>query len=134
MFDHVTIRVKDFGKAKQFYKESLAALGFEVHHESADAIRLGAGKEPTVWISHDTPVTTGLHLAFASPDRRRVDAFHAAALRAGGRDNGAPGPRPDYGPNYYAAFAHDPDGNNIEAVFHGPARRSAESILITAAP
>ncbi len=118
MFDHVTIRVKDFGKAVRFYKEALAPLGFKVLHESSGGIGLGDGKEPTIWISHDTPVTTGLHLAFTSPDHRRVDAFYAAALAAGGRDNGGPGPRPDYGPNYYAAFAHDPDGNNIEAVFN----------------
>jgi catechol 2,3-dioxygenase-like lactoylglutathione lyase family enzyme len=63
-----------------------------------------------------------MHLAFTSPDRRKVDAFHAAALGAGGRDNGKPGPRPDYGPTYYAAFAHDPDGNNIEAVCHKKAK------------
>lgn len=118
MFDHVTLRVKHFDKAKRFYAESLAALGYKVLYEAEGTIGLGDGKTPTVWIAREDPVTAAAHLAFTSPDRRKVDAFHAAALAAGGRDNGKPGPRPDYGPNYYAAFARDPDGNNIEAVCH----------------
>jgi catechol 2,3-dioxygenase-like lactoylglutathione lyase family enzyme len=122
MFDHVTLRVKNFAKAKRFYAEALAPLGYKVLYESAGSIGLGDGKQPTVWIAREDPVTTAMHLAFTSPDRRKVDAFHAAALGAGGRDNGKPGPRPDYGPTYYAAFAHDPDGNNIEAVCHKKAK------------
>jgi predicted lactoylglutathione lyase len=74
-------------------------------------------------------VPTHIHLAFQAKDRSTVDAFYAAALRAGGTDNGAPGER-DYHPGYYAAFVLDPDGNNIEAVYHGPVRRSAESIVL----
>ncbi len=116
MIDHVTLRVKDFARAKRFYAESLAALGYKVLYESEGAIGLGDGKEPTVWVSQDKPLTIAVHLAFTSPDRKKVDAFHAAAVAAGGRDNGKPGLRADYGPSYYAAFAIDPDGNNIEAV------------------
>jgi len=118
MFDHVTIRVKDLGKAKRFYAESLAPLGYRVLYESAGAIGLGDREAPTVWIGREDPVTSGLHLAFTTDDRGKVGAFHAAALGAGGRDNGAPGLRPDYGPTWYAAFALDPDGNNIEVVCH----------------
>ncbi len=118
MFDHVTIRVSDFGKAKRFYAQALAPLGYEVLHESAGSIGLGDNGEPSVWIVREDPVTSGLHLAFTTDDRGRVSAFHAAALPASGRDNGAPGLRPDYGSTYFAAFALDPDGNNIEAVCH----------------
>jgi catechol 2,3-dioxygenase-like lactoylglutathione lyase family enzyme len=77
-----------------------------------------------------SPITTGLHLAFQAPDREAVRRFHAAALAAGGRDNGGPGER-QYHPGYYGAFVLDPDGNNVEAVYHGPTERSAPSILIT---
>lgn len=122
MFDHVTLRVKNLGKAKKFYTDSLGALGFKVLYDSEGSIGLGDGKAPTVWIAEDKPVTAAMHLAFTSPDRKKVDAFHAAAVAAGGRDNGKPGPRPDYGPNYYAAFAYDPDGNNIEVVCHKPGK------------
>jgi len=118
MFDHVTIRVKSFRKAKPFYAESLAPLGYKVLYESDGAIGLGDGKSPTLWISEDTPITSAVHVAFQCSDRKLVDAFHKAALKAGGRDNGKPGIREDYSPNYYAAFAYDPDGNNIEAVCH----------------
>ena len=116
MFDHVMLRVKNLDKAKRFYAESLGPLGYKVLYDSESAIGLGDGKEPTVWIAQEKPVTAAMHVAFTSPDRKKVDAFHAAALAAGGRDNGKPGPRPDYGPTYYAAFAFDPDGNNVEAV------------------
>ena len=118
MIDHVTLRVKNIGKARRFYAEALAPLGYKVLHESGGSIGLGDGEEPTVWIAAEEPVTAAMHLAFTSPDRKRVDAFHAAALGSGGKDNGKPGPRADYGPNYYAAFARDPDGNNIEVVCH----------------
>ncbi|MGH9869585.1 MAG: VOC family protein [Candidatus Polarisedimenticolia bacterium] len=116
MFDHVTLRVKDLGKAKRFYAESLAPLGYKVLHESDGSIGLGDAGEPTVWIAKDDPITTGMHLAFTSPDRKKVDAFHAAGVSSGGQDNGGPGLRSDYGPDYYAAFVRDPAGNNIEAV------------------
>jgi catechol 2,3-dioxygenase-like lactoylglutathione lyase family enzyme len=116
VFDHVTIRAKSIDRAKRFYCEALAPLGYKVLYESKDSIGLGDGKESHLWLVEDSPSTSTMHLAFSSPDRKKVDAFHAAALAAGGRDNGKPGPRPDYGANYYAAFVHDPDGNNIEAV------------------
>ena len=122
MIDHVTIRVKSIGKAKRFYAEALAPLGYKVLSESSGFIGLGEGKEPSFWIAQEEPLTAAVHLAFRSPDRKKVDAFHAAALGAGGKDNGKPGVRADYGPSYYAAFAHDPDGNNIEAVCNKPAK------------
>ncbi len=122
MIDHVTIRVKNFAKARRFYAESLAPLGYKVLYESEGAIGLGDGKTPTVWVSQDKPLTAAVHLAFTSPDRKKVDAFHAAAVAAGGKDNGKPGPRTDYSPTYYAAFAIDSDGNNIEAVCHKKAK------------
>ena len=116
MFDHVTIRVKSLDNAKRFYGEALAPLGYKVLYESKESIGLGDGTEPHLWIAEDSPSTTTMHLAFKSPDRKKVDAFHAAGVSSGGRDNGGPGPRADYGPHYYAAFVHDPEGNNIEAV------------------
>ena len=116
MFDHVSIRVKDFQKSRSFYEQALEPLGWVV--KSGGDTWAGFGQDRgRVWlVAEEQPVTTGMHLAFESPDRTAVDAFHAAAMKAGGRDNGKPGIRPDYGANYYGAFVYDPDGNNIEAV------------------
>ena len=83
-----------------------------------------------LFVSSDGPATADLHFAFQAPDRETVDRFHEAALAAGGRDNGAPGER-SYHPGYYAAFVLDPDGNNVEAVFHGPVERSAASVVFS---
>ncbi len=122
MFDHTTIRVKDYAKSRAFYEKALAPLGIRMlEHDEGGSAGFGAGRTPAVWIARGEPRTSGLHLAFTSRSRKAVDAFHAAALAAGGRDNGPPGPRADYGPDYYAAFVLDPDGNNIEAVCHEPA-------------
>ncbi len=119
MIDHVSIGVRDIARTKRFYDAALKPLGYECLSEGAGS--LGYGSAAVVfWISAaERPVPpdekSGLHFCFAAPSRRSVDAFHAGALKAGGRDNGGPGLRADYGPNYYAAFAVDPDGYRIEA-------------------
>jgi catechol 2,3-dioxygenase-like lactoylglutathione lyase family enzyme len=124
LIDHVHLRVSDLAAAKRFYKAVLAALGSAAMSESDDHL---AADE--LWIDRgETP--SCVHLAFQTADRETVHGFYAAALAAGGRDNGAPGERP-YHPGYYAAFVLDPDGNNIEAVHHGPSCRSAASVVIT---
>jgi catechol 2,3-dioxygenase-like lactoylglutathione lyase family enzyme len=120
MIDHVTANVADFERAKQFYTEALAPLGYSVRFEMEGAAGFGTGEStiPDFWIG--TREGRGAtHVAFSAKDRATVDAFHEAAIRAGGDDNGPPGPRP-FHDNYYAAFVHDADGNNIEAVCHLP--------------
>ncbi len=128
LLDHVHLRVRDLDASKAFYRAALAALGRRLTTEreeafSADELYVTADKEPT----------SGLHLAFQAPDRETVERFHEAALAAGGRDNGTPGERA-YHPGYYAAYVLDPDGNNVEAVYHGPSRRSAASVEVEALP
>ena len=119
MIDHVSIGVRDLAAAKRFYDAVLQPLGYNCLSESAGS--LGYGRDSAgLWVSavaHPVPADpdSGLHVCFAAPSRKGVDAFHAAALRTGGRDNGKPGLRADYGPDYYAAFAIDPDGYRIEA-------------------
>jgi catechol 2,3-dioxygenase-like lactoylglutathione lyase family enzyme len=119
MLDHVSIGVRDLARTKRFYDASLKPLGYNCL--SQDAGSLGYGEDAVAfWISvTDSPVPadvkSGLHFCFAAPTRRSVDAFHAEALAAGGRDNGKPGVRKDYGANYYAAFVVDPDGYRLEA-------------------
>jgi catechol 2,3-dioxygenase-like lactoylglutathione lyase family enzyme len=123
MINHVSIGVGDLARTKRFYDAALKPLG--ATRLSEDAGSLGYGRDAVAfWISRtDSPVpqddNSGLHICFAAPTRQSVDAFHAAALRAGGRDNGAPGLREAYGPGYYAAFAVDPDGYRIEAYCGG---------------
>jgi catechol 2,3-dioxygenase-like lactoylglutathione lyase family enzyme len=120
MIDHVTANVGDFGQAKRFYEQALAPLGYSVQMEFPDAAGFGTGQGiPDFWIS-SKPDRGATHVAFTAPDRAAVDAFHEAALAAGGADNGAPGIRAHYHETYYAAFVHDPDGNNVEAVTHRP--------------
>lgn len=122
MLDHVGLLVADYERSKRFFEDSLAALGYAVLMEfGGTTAGLGAGGKPDFWISQGDPKTP-VHVAFSCSDRATVDAFYQAALAAGGRDNGAPGLRPHYHPNYYGAFVHDPDGNNIEAVCHRSAR------------
>lgn len=131
LIDHVHLRAADLAASKRFYRAALEALGRadaiqeDDSHFSADELWIDAADAP--------PAAPGshVHLAFSAKDRAQVEAFHRAVLAAGGRDNGAPGERP-YHPGYYGAFAFDPDGNNIEAVYHGPADWSADSIVITA--
>jgi catechol 2,3-dioxygenase-like lactoylglutathione lyase family enzyme len=119
MIAHVSIGVRDITKSKRFYDAALKALGYKCLSESDGS--LGYGRDAVAfWIStaaHPVPadMKSGLHFCFTAPTRKSVDTFHAAALAAGGRDNGAPGLRPEYGPGYYAAFIVDPDGFRIEA-------------------
>src|SRR5215207_10189926 len=119
MFDHVSIGVADIARSKKFYDAALKPLGFSLlsdgesslgYGEKAVQLWLGATKKPV-----KADMDSGLHFCFLAKDRAAVDAFHAAALKAGGKDNGKPGVRTDYGPKYYAAFAIDPDGYRIEA-------------------
>ncbi|WP_317987889.1 VOC family protein [Hyalangium gracile] len=119
------MKVRDIEASKRFYRAVFEALGIPFGGE-----RPGAFWADEFYVSAEEPVTQKMHLAFQAKDRETVHRFHAAALAGGGRDNGGPGER-HYHPGYYAAFALDPDGNNIEAVFHGPSRRSAESIVVT---
>lgn len=125
LFDHIHLRVADLQASKRFYRAVLASLG------QPDVLVEGEGffHADELFVDKADSYITRVHLAFAAPDRDTVHAFHAAALRAGGRDNGAPGER-SYHPGYYAAFILDPDGNNIEAVFHGPFERSADSVVL----
>jgi catechol 2,3-dioxygenase-like lactoylglutathione lyase family enzyme len=130
LFDHVHVRVRDVEVSKRFYEGALAALGLSVTGSgtSADGDRWFSVDE--LFVSEDGEPTSGLHVAFQTPDRETVERFYEAALAAGGRDNGAPGERA-YHPGYYGAYVLDPDGNNVEAVYHGPATRSAESVVFT---
>jgi catechol 2,3-dioxygenase-like lactoylglutathione lyase family enzyme len=120
--DHVTATVSDVESAKRFYEAALKPLGYSLQIEfGGSAAAFGAAESaPEFWIG-SRPGRGAAHIAFSAPDRAAVDAFYEAAIAAGGQDNGAPGLRPHYHENYYAAFVHDPDGNNIEAVCHAPA-------------
>ncbi|XXT42947.1 VOC family protein [Sorangium sp. So ce513] len=127
LIDHVHLRVADLERSKRFYRAVLQALGRDIVFEGPGHF---SADELFVSPSDGGPVSR-VHLAFQTADREQVHRFHEAALAAGGRDNGAPGER-QYHPGYYAAFVLDPDGNNIEAVHHGPSQRSAPSVVITA--
>ena len=124
LFDHVHLRVRDLAASRRFYAAVLEALGRSLTHESQSAF---AADE--LYVSEDGEPTSGLHIAFQAADREAVVRFHEAALAAGGVDNGRPGER-DYHPGYYAAYVFDPDGNNVEAVHHGPATRSTDSVVV----
>jgi catechol 2,3-dioxygenase-like lactoylglutathione lyase family enzyme len=126
LLDHVQLRVKDLEASKRFYRAVLAALGKGENLVEGD----GNFYADELFVDVADGEVTRTHLAFQAEDKDAVQAFHRAALSAGGRDNGAPGER-SYHPGYYAAFAIDPDGNNVEAVYHGPAKRSAESVVLT---
>lgn len=123
MLDHISIGVGDIARAKRFYDAVLEPLGFKCIRPARTLLGYGYGRDRVVlWVvSAERPVppdeSSGLHFCFAAPNRDAVDAFHAAALRAGGRDNGAPGLRTKYSPDYYAAFVIDPDGYRIEALY-----------------
>ncbi|ABE44301.1 VOC family protein [Polaromonas sp. JS666] len=125
LVDHIHLRAHDLAASKRFYRAVLQALG------RADAIREAEGhfSADELWIDQADGASSHVHLAFQARDTAGVKAFYEAALAAGGTDNGAPGER-KYHPGYYAAFALDPDGNNIEAVYHGPVVASAESVVI----
>ena len=127
MLDHAGFPVSDYARSKAFYLQALAPLGYmlvmEVQQDENDspAAGLGVGGKPDFWIGGEGGLQRPIHIAIAAQNRAAVDAFYRAALAAGGKDNGAPGLRPHYHPNYYAAFVLDPDGHNIEAVCHTPA-------------
>ena len=116
MIAHAAVVVSNYQKSKAFYTKALAPLGYSNNMEYGESAGFNDGKNTDFWISKEATVVP-LHLAFEARDRKQVQAFHKAALAAGGKDNGKPGYR-DYWPGYYAAFVRDPDGNNIEAVWY----------------
>lgn len=130
MLDHVGFAVSDIGRSRSFYEAALEPLGISLMMDippeqnaqggGGRALGFGAGDNPFFWVADNQRVGEGTHVAFETDSRAKVDAFHRAALAAGGRDNGRPGLRPHYHPNYYAAFVYDLDGFNIEAVCHKP--------------
>ena len=131
LIDHIQLVVRDLDASRKFYDAVFGALGVKLDGEGedyfwADELFVSTAKSEAA----AGKLTGRHHLAFQAADRAAVDAAHKAGLKAGGEDNGAPGERP-YHPGYYAAFLIDPDGNNIEAVYHGPHERSAESVEIT---
>ena len=129
ILDHIALSVSDYARSKAFYERALAPLGITLIMEFGTAAGFGRNGKPEFWIgkgpaAFQTPehlkVITTTHIAFATQGRAEVDAFYQAAIAAGAKDFGAPGLRPHYHPNYYGAFVLDPDGHDIEAVFHGP--------------
>ncbi|MEZ5834059.1 MAG: VOC family protein [Dongiaceae bacterium] len=132
MIDHVSIGVSNLKRAKDFYDKTLKPLGYScvytvnIPGEGVVAHGYGEGEKPSFWIGVPDKLDKkankkgGAHIAFVAKTRKSIDQFHAAALKAGAKDNGAPGLRPHYHPNYYGAFAYDPDGNKIEACCHHP--------------
>jgi len=127
MIDHIGVGVSDFARGKRFYAAAPKPIGYTLLMElpaavtgSADVAGFGEAPKPDFWTAGGTPNQPALHVAFRAVTRGMVDAFHAAALAAGGCDNGAPGGRAHYHPDYYGAFVLDPDGHNIEAVCHAP--------------
>ncbi|GHH03942.1 VOC family protein [Comamonas sp. JC664] len=120
MFDHVKFGVSDYAASKAFFLKALEPLGVTVHMEVAEGIELAGKGVPSLILIPTEEKPAHLHVAFMAESREQVDAFYRAALEAGGKDNGAPGLRPRYHANYYAAFVIGPDGHNIEAVCHEP--------------
>ena len=120
MIDHLGFNVADFAKSRAFYSAALAPLGITIVGEGDKWAMMGRDGKRVFWFGAYGAPATGTHIAFAAATRAQVDAFHQAALAAGGRDNGHPGLRVQYHPNYYGAFVFDPDGHNIEAVCHSP--------------
>jgi catechol 2,3-dioxygenase-like lactoylglutathione lyase family enzyme len=127
MIDHIGLPVSDYARLKAFYERALAPLGYvlirevQQNEEDAKAAGFGIGGKPDFWIGGEGGLNRAVHIAITAKDRATVDAFYRAAIAAGGKDNGAPGIRAHYHPNYYGAFVLDPDGHNIEAVCHAAA-------------
>jgi catechol 2,3-dioxygenase-like lactoylglutathione lyase family enzyme len=128
VIDHITLNCSNYEVSKAFYQKALAPLGVGVIMEFGKAAGFGLQGKPEFWVGQgkmsfqteaQSTTITPIHICFTATDKAAVDAFHKAALEAGGRDYGAPGIRAHYHPNYYGAFILDPDGHNIEAVFHG---------------
>jgi catechol 2,3-dioxygenase-like lactoylglutathione lyase family enzyme len=127
MIDHTGVAVSDYATSKAFYSQALGAIGYSLLAEFPAAVTggtnvagFGVAPKPDFWVAAGTPNVPPIHIAFRVDSRAMVDAFHRAGIAAGGRDNGAPGVRAHYHPNYYGAFVLDPDGHNIEAVCHVP--------------
>jgi len=124
--DHISCPVRDLKAARKFYGAALGAIGMKINMDVSSAFGMGSRNEKVFWLVRDRRASGGAHFAFRVDHRQEVDAFYGAAMGAGGKDNGRPGPRPDYGPSYYAAFVKDGEGNNIEVVCYArPARRAA---------
>ncbi|MGC1694580.1 MAG: VOC family protein [Pseudolabrys sp.] len=128
MLDHIGFPVSDYARSKSFYLKALAPLGYTLVMEVEQKVEkdfsaggFGRDRKPEFWIGGEGKLDRAIHIAVVANDRAAVDAFYRAALAAGGKDNGAPGLRPHFHPNYYAAFVFDPDGRNIEAVCHASA-------------
>lgn len=122
MFDHVVFGVSDYAASKAFFLKALAPIGMAVVAEGKLGIELSADGKTSLCFGPTAEKPAHLHLAFVAENRQQVDAFHRAALEAGGKDNGAPGLRPNYSGRYYAAFVIGPDGHNVEVVYHEPER------------
>jgi len=120
MFDHIGIRSSSPEVLERFLLRALSPLGVTIAMRGPDSVGLGVGGKPSLWIYPTYAPPTPLHLAFAAKSRAHVDMFYAAAIEAGGQDNGPPGVRPSYHPSYYAAFVIAPDGHNVEVVCHVP--------------
>lgn len=118
--DHIGLAITDCEKSKGFYAKALAPLGIELAMEMGGWVAFGKNRKPEFWFGVGHDPQRPMHIAFSADNRSQVKAFYEAALGAGGKDNGAPGIREIYHPNYYAAFVIDPDGHNIEAVCHQP--------------
>lgn len=131
LLDHVHLHVKDLSRSLAFYRPVLEALG-KAHTLRVDRNYFSADE---LFVDADPAATPrAIHIAFQAPDHETVARFHAAGLAAGGEDNGEPGPRTKYHPGYYSAYLIDPDGNNVEAVYHGPHIRTAESVVFKPKP
>jgi catechol 2,3-dioxygenase-like lactoylglutathione lyase family enzyme len=116
VLDHLSVPVRDAKAARAFYTAALGAIGMKINLDFDKAFGMGSRDENIFWLVHDRSASGGGHYALRVDHRDEVDAFHAAALKAGGKDHGKPGPRPNYGPRYYAAFVKDREDNNIEVV------------------
>lgn len=124
MIDHITIRVSDIERTTKFYTETLKPLGYTttMKYDDPNGVRVvGFGKngKNSTWFTTESPVSTPVHIAWVAGSKEEVNQFYKGAMKCGGKDNGAPGIRPEYGESYYAGFVIDPDGNNVEAVFRG---------------
>ncbi|MGZ5194481.1 MAG: VOC family protein [Ramlibacter sp.] len=120
MFDHIGFGVTDYEVSKAFFLKALQPLGIGIVMEGEHGLGIGPKGKPALWLHQSSVKPVPMHLAFTAENRKQVQAFYTAALAAGGKDNGAPGLRPHYHPNYYGAFVIGPDGHNVEAVCHKP--------------